>query len=171
MEEQFGRHKIRWSSEKKGAVERPLAPGRRRPASAMLSGSPHCSPPTPSWPGNTAENPSMKATVKNPRGSVEKLSPKESVEGKPETTNPRVRSPPRVCSQVFAREKSRGSPHTAPENSVCPWGTLRRGQLLHSAPRIFNSCSDYQNHEFHWLMKPVLTVLPINVGSKDTHWG
>ena len=27
----------------------------------------------------------MKATVENPRGSVEKLFPKESVEGKPET--------------------------------------------------------------------------------------
>ena len=66
----------------------------------------------------------MKATVENPRGSVEKLSPEESVEGadtvlrgsvrapegfsegKPEAAKPWGRSPPRFCSQGFARGKS-----------------------------------------------------------------
>ena len=35
---------------------------------------------------------------------------------------------------------------------------LLRGQLFHSAPRIFNSCSDYQNHEVYWRMKQTVSV-------------
>ena len=61
----------------------------------------------------------VKATVENPKGSVEKLSPKESVEGA----------------------------HTAPQHSVGTRGTVLREQFFHSAPRIFNIYSDYQNHE------------------------
>ena len=75
--------------------------------------------------------PSLKATVENPRGSVEKLSPKESVkgadtvlrgsvrapegfsEGKPEAAKPRGRSPQGFAAE-FALGKSLGSPHTAP---------------------------------------------------------
>ena len=70
----------------------------------------------------------MKATVENPRGSVEKLSPKECVEGadtvlrgsvrapkgfsegKAEAAKPRGRSPevlqPRVCPRKIPREPS-----------------------------------------------------------------
>ena len=62
----------------------------------------------------------MKATVENPRGSVVKLSPKESVkggdtglkgsvrapegfsEGKPEAAKPRGRSPQGFAAKVFA---------------------------------------------------------------------
>ena len=109
----------------------------------------------------------MKATVENPRGSVEKLPPKHSVEGpdtvlrgsvrapkgfsegKPKAAKPRGRS-----TRGFAQEKSPGSPHTDPQHSVGSRGTLLWGQLFHSAPRIFNSCSDYQNHEVYWRMKP-----------------
>ena len=71
---------------------------------------------------------SVKATVENPRGSVEKLSPKESVEGadtvlrgsvtapegfsegKPEAEKPRGRSP-----QGFAAE---GLPEENPEGAL-----------------------------------------------------
>ena len=52
---------------------------------------------------------------------------------------------PRFCRQGFARGKSRGSTHTAPQHSVGIQGSLLRGQLLHSAPRIFNSCSEVQH--------------------------
>ena len=86
----------------------------------------------------------MKETVDNPRGSVEKLSSKESVEGartvlrdsatapegKLKAAKPRGRSHPRFCSRGFARGKSRGSPHTAPQHSVGTQGTLLRGQFL-----------------------------------------
>ena len=99
----------------------------------------------------------MKSTLENPKGSVAKLSPKESVEGgntvirgsvrAPEGFSegkPKGAQPPRISSQGFARGKSRGSPHTAPQRSVGTQGTLLRGQLFHSAQRIFNTCSDYQ---------------------------
>ena len=89
----------------------------------------------------------LKATFENPRGSVEKLSPKESVEGadtvlrgsvrapegfsegKPEAAKPRGRSP-----RGFAAE---GLPEENP--SVSTLNTLLRGQFFHTAPRIFNS--------------------------------
>ena len=58
------------------------------------------------------------ATVKNRRGSVEKLSPKESVEGGDTALRGSVRAP-----EGF----SKGKPEAA-------------------KPRIFNSCSDYQIH-------------------------
>ena len=51
----------------------------------------------------------LKATVENPRGSVEKLSPKESVEGA----------------------------HTAPQHSVGTQGTVLRGQFLPHCPKDF----------------------------------
>ena len=100
----------------------------------------------------------LKATVENPRGSVEKLSPKESVEGANTVLRGSVRAP-----NGFAQGKSRGSLHTAPQNSVGTQGNLLRGQLFLSAPRIFNSCSDYQNHEVYWQMNPVFTFYYSNV--------
>ena len=45
-----------------------------------------------------------------------------------------------------------------PPHSRRTRGTLLRGQLFHSAPRIFNSCSDYQNHEVYWRMKQTVSV-------------
>ena len=88
---------------------------------------------------------------------MEKLSPKESVEGgdtalrgsvrapegfsegKPEAAKPKAQ-PQRFCNRGFAQVKSRGSPHTAPQHSVGTRGNLPRRQLFHSAPRIFNNC-------------------------------
>ena len=114
----------------------------------------------------------LKATVENPRGSVEKLSPKGECRGcqrcakgqcegsrgifRGQTRGCKTEGaqPPRFCSRGFAREKSRGSPHIDPKHSVGTRGTLLRGQLFHSAQRIFNSCSDYQNHEVYWRLKP-----------------
>ena len=88
-------------------------------------------------------NPSrLKATVENPRGSVEKLSPKESVEGadtvlrgsvrapegfsegKPEAAKPRGRSP-----RGFAAE---GLPKENPEGAL----TLTRSTV--SAPKALS---------------------------------
>ena len=85
---------------------------------------------------------SVKATVENPRGSVEKLSPKESVEGadtvlrgsvraperfsegKPEAAKPRGRSP-----RGFAAE---GLPEENPEGAL----TLTRSTV--SAPEALS---------------------------------
>ena len=103
---------------------------------------------------------SLKAIVQNPRASVEKLSPKESVkgadtvlrgsvrapkglsEGRPKAANPRGRSAqglqPRVCPRKIPREPS----HTAPQHTVGVRGTLLKGQFFKSGQRIFYSCSD-----------------------------
>ena len=70
---------------------------------------------------------------------MEKVSPKESVEGANTVLRGSVRA-----SKVLQRSIARG--------------TLLRGQSFHSASKMFNSCSDYQNHEVHWRMKPVLTL-------------
>ena len=43
--------------------------------------------------GGPPTSPSLKATVNNPRGSVEKLSPKESVEGADTVLRGNVRAP------------------------------------------------------------------------------
>ena len=69
----------------------------------------------------------MKATVDNPRGSVEKLSPKESVEGahtvlrgsmrapegfsegKPNAAQPRGRSPRGFAAKGFPKENPKGA--------------------------------------------------------------
>ena len=65
---------------------------------------------------------------------MEILSPKESVEGGDTVLRGSVRA-----SQGF----SEGLPE----------GTLLRGQLFHCAPRILNSCSDYQIHDVYWQIK------------------
>ena len=70
---------------------------------------------------------SLKATVKNLRGSVEKLSPKESVEGADTVLRGSVRAP-----EGF----SEGKPEAAKPRELRP---LLRGQFFHTAPRIFNS--------------------------------
>ena len=103
---------------------------------------------------------SLKATVKNVRGSVEKLSPKESVKGANTVLRGSVRAPSRFftgkplavkpwglqpfwfCSLGFALRISLGSPHTASQHSVGTQGTFLRGLVFPSAQRIFNSCSD-----------------------------
>ena len=49
----------------------------------------------------------LKATVENPRGSVEKLSPKESVEGADTVLRGSVRAPeglPEVCPRVCPKD-------------------------------------------------------------------
>ena len=69
----------------------------------------------------------MKATVENPRGSVEKLAPKESVEGadnvlrgsvrapkgfsegKPEAAKPRGRSPQGFAAEGLSEENHEGA--------------------------------------------------------------
>ena len=69
---------------------------------------------------------------------MEKLSSKESVE----------------CAKTVLRGSVR-----APEGFS--EGTLKnlfRGQLFHSAPRIFNSCSEYQFCEAYRQMKLVFTL-------------
>ena len=113
---------------------------------------------------------SVKATVENPRGSVEKLSPNESIKdgitalrgifrGQTRGCKTEGVQSLRFCSRGFARGKSRGSPPTAaPQHSVGTRGSLLRGQLFHSAPRIFSSCSDFQIHEVYWQMKIVFTL-------------
>ena len=78
----------------------------------------------------------VKATVENPRGSVEKLSPKNSVEGADTLLRGSVRAP-----EGF----SEGKPEAPKLRGRSPRGTLLKRQFFHSAPRIFNSCSDYQN--------------------------
>ena len=82
---------------------------------------------------------SVKATVENPRGSVEKLSPKENVKGD----------------------------HTAPQHSVGTRGILLRGQFFNTAPRIFNSCSDYQNHEVYLPANTFTGLVHTVVGSAN----
>ena len=74
----------------------------------------------------------------------------------------------RFFSLGFAQGKSWGSPGTAPQHSVGTRGTLLRGQLFHSAPRIFNSCSDYQFHEVYWQIKLVFTLYYSTVLRADT---
>ena len=77
----------------------------------------------------------MKATVENPRGSVEKLSPKESVEGadtvlrgsvrapegfsegKPEAAKPRGRSPRGFAAEGLPEENPEGA-LTQPRSTV-----------------------------------------------------
>ena len=100
----------------------------------------------------------MKATDQNLRGSVEKLSPKESVKGADTVLRGSLRDP-----EGFSEEKPKVlqlmvCPHTAPQHSVGTQGILLRGQLFRCAPRIFNSCSDYQNHEVYWRMKQTVSV-------------
>ena len=68
------------------------------------------------------------------RGSV--MAPKGFCEGKPESGKPWRRSP-----QGFG---AKGWQH-----SVGTRGTLLRVQFFLNAPKIFNSCSDYQNQEVH----------------------
>ena len=100
---------------------------------------------------------SVKATVENPKGSVEKLSLKESVKGGDTALRGSVRAPvgfskgiPKAANlrgrrpQGFAAE---GFPKENPEGAR---GTVMRGQFFHSALRTFNSCSDYQIHEVYW---------------------
>ena len=78
---------------------------------------------------------SLKATVENPRGSVEKLSPKESVkgadtvlrgsvrapegfsEGKPEAAKPRGRSPRGFAAEGLPEENPEGA-LTLPRSTV-----------------------------------------------------
>ena len=113
----------------------------------------------------------LKATVENPRGSVQKMSPKESVDGadtvlrgivrafkgfsqgKPKAAKTRGRSPRGFAAKGLPEENPEGA-LILTRSSVGTRGTLLSGQLFHSAPRIFNSCSDYQNHEVYWRMKP-----------------
>ena len=91
------------------------------------------------WPLNLTLLPndgdSLKATVENPRGSVEKLSPKESVEGahtvlrgsvrapegfsegKPEAAKPRGRSPRGFAAEGLPEENPEGA-LTLPRSTV-----------------------------------------------------
>ena len=61
----------------------------------------------------------MTATVENLRGSVEGA------------------QPPRFCCRGLAQGKSRGSPHTAPQQSVGIRGILLRGQFFPNCPKDF----------------------------------
>ena len=102
-------------------------------------------------------------------GSVESMYPKESVEGahtvlrgsvrppegfsesKPKAAKPRGHGPQGFAAEGFPEENPEGAltlPRST-QHSVGTQGTLLRGQFFHTAPRIFNSCSDYQNHEVH----------------------
>ena len=105
------------------------------------------------WLGET--NTFLKVTVENMRGSVEKLSHMESVKGADTVLRGSSRGSVRFCSRGFARGKSWGSPHTAPQHSVGTRGTIRRRQLYHSSLKIFNSFSDYQFHDIYWQIKLV----------------
>ena len=74
----------------------------------------------------------MKATVQNPRGSVEKLSPK----GKPKAWNqggaaPKV-LPPRVFPKKILRE-----PSHCPQHSVSTLNMLLRGQFFSNCPKNY----------------------------------
>ena len=86
--------------------------------------------------------------------------PERFSEGKSEAAKQRGSSP----RGFVARGKSQGSPHTAPQHSVGTQGTLLRDSFFHTAPRIFNSCTDYQNHEVHfladWLYPPADWLYP-----------
>ena len=62
----------------------------------------------------------MKATVENPRGSVEKLSPKESVEGADTVLRGSVRAP-----EGF----SEGKPEAAKSRGRSPQGSSGQGLL------------------------------------------
>ena len=75
----------------------------------------------------------MKGSVENPRGSVEKRSPKESVQGADNVLR---------GSGGLPRDFSRANPRLQ-----------NRGG---TAPEIFISCSDY--HEVYWQMKIVFTL-------------
>ena len=84
----------------------------------------------------------LKASVENPRGSVKKLCPKESVEGI-SSGNPSAAKPWGLRSLGFSAlaspsEKSLGKHDTVPQHSVDIQGTLLKGQVFHAAPRIFN---------------------------------
>ena len=76
-------------------------------------------------------------------------------------------APPWFCSLGFALGKSLGSPHTAPQHSVGTRGILLRGQFFNTAPRIFNSCSDYQNHEVYLPANTFTGLVHTVVGSAN----
>ena len=83
----------------------------------------------------------LKTTVENPRGSVEKLSSKESVEGAHTVQRGSVRAPEENPKGALTLPRSTVK---APEE--LSWG---RSFLHITDPRIINSWSDYQNHEVH----------------------
>ena len=118
------------------------------------------------WPLQTISWPvCVKATVENPKCSVEKLSPKESVksgntalrdhvrapegfsEGKPEAAKPRGHSPRGLAAEGLPRKIQR-------EPSHCPAAQCRHpnhspeGTVIPLCPRIFNSCSEPQTTKF-----------------------
>ena len=79
-------------------------------------------------------------------------------EGKHEAAKPRGRSPQGFAVEGLPEENPEGA-LTLPRSIVsAPKGNLLRGQLFYSAPRIFNSCSDNQNHEVYWRMKQTVSV-------------
>ena len=88
----------------------------------------------------------MKANVENPRDGVEKMSSKESVNGAHTVVRGRVRTP-----NGLPKENPKGGPHTAPQQSLGTQGTVKREQIFQTAPKIFNSYSDYHNQEVHSL--------------------
>ena len=105
------------------------------------------------------------ASITSLRGSVR--APEGFSEGKPNATKPGTQTP-RFCSRGFAQGKSRGSPHCPAAQRLHP-GILLRGQLFHSAPKIFNSSSDYQSHEVYFANEAGLhTVLLHSVLSHCT---
>ena len=65
----------------------------------------------------------MKGTIENPRGSVKKLSPKESVEGGNTALRGSVSAPKGFYEVNPEAEKPR-KPHTAPRYSVRVCGQL-----------------------------------------------
>ena len=92
------------------------------------------------------------------RGAVGKTAPKESKDGDHTALRGSVRAPkgfsegkpegaqrPRVCLRKFQREPSHwpAAQCRHPRNS--PEGRF----FFHTAPRIFNSCLVYQNHEVY----------------------
>ena len=73
----------------------------------------------------------------------------------------------RVCPRKIPRELEHCPAAQCRHPRSCPEGTV----FVHTAPRIFNSCSDYQNHEVH--LGP---TFPLSKGWGPTHtlnkvWG
>ena len=86
----------------------------------------------------------MKAPVENPRGSLEKLSPKENVEGAHTVLRGSVRAPKVLQPRVYPRKISREPSHCPAAHYRHPRDSTER-TVFPNCPKDFNSCSDYQN--------------------------
>ena len=92
---------------------------------------------------------SVRANIENPRGNLEKLSPNESVKGAHTVLRGSVRASEGFSESKPEAAKPRGAQPPSFAVEGLPSVTLLKGYFFHTAPRIFNSCLEYQSNEVH----------------------